>query len=58
MKRINEGARSMKNNKKNHIITSRFDDVRYEEILKKASEMGISISGLINIAVSEYLQKK
>lgn len=48
----------MKNNKKNHIITSRFDDVRYEEILKKASEMGISISGLLNIAISEYLEKK
>lgn len=48
----------MKNNKKSHIITSRFDDVRYEDILKKASEMGISISGLINIAVSEYLEKK
>lgn len=48
----------MKNKKKTHIITSRFDDVRYEEILKKASEMGISISGLLNIAISEYLEKK
>ena len=46
----------MKKNKKNNVITVRFDDEKYVAIVKKSEDMGISISAIINILVSEYLK--
>ena len=50
------GVKKVKKNKKNNVITVRFDDEKYVAIVKKSEDMGISISAIINILVSEYLK--
>lgn len=42
--------------KKNNILTVRLDDSKYSDVKEKAKEMGISLSSLICIAISEYFE--
>ena len=48
----------MKTVKKEKLVAVRFTTARYEEMLKKAEEKGITLSALVSLAVSEYLEKK
>lgn len=48
----------MKAVKKEKLVAVRFTAARYEEMLKKAEEKGITLSALVSLAVSEYLEKK
>lgn len=48
----------MKAVKKEKLVAVRFTAARYEDMLKVAEEKGITLSALVSLAVSEYLEKK